>query len=115
MLVTQEIQTTVATLVERGAVAESEIVAVLQEILPPQLQQLIPEEMKAVAVQRPEVVQQQAQEAEYEEPPLSAEQLKNSQTGELQSMLQAHCKDYSHVVSTRLKLRCIGATVELSC
>lgn len=70
-----------AALVERGAVAESEIVAVLQEILPPQLQELIPAEMKAVAVQRPEVVQQQAQEAAYEEPPLSAEQLSISQSG----------------------------------
>ena len=70
-----------AALVERGVVAESEIVAILQQILPEQLQQLIPADMKAVAVQRPEVVQQQAQEAAYEEPPLSAEQLLISQSG----------------------------------
>ena len=61
--------------------AESEIVAVLQQVLPEQLQQLIPAEMKAAAVQRPEVVQQQAQEAAYEEPPLSAEQLSIGQSG----------------------------------
>ena len=77
----QEVQTTVATLVERGVLAESEIVAMLQQILPEQLQQLIPEQLKNVAPQAPAVVQQQAQENLYEEPPLSAEQLTMSQTG----------------------------------
>lgn len=77
----QELQTTVASLVERGVLAESEIVAVLKQVLPEQLQQLIPEQLGNIVPQSPAVVQQQAQENVYEEPPLSAEQLSLSQTG----------------------------------
>ena len=61
--------------------AESEIVASLQQVLPEQFQQLIPSELRNVTPQSPAVAQQQAQEAFYEEPPLSAEQLSISQSG----------------------------------
>lgn len=77
----QEIEATVAALVERGVVAESEIVASLQAVLPEQFQQLIPSELRNVVPQSPATVQQQAQEGFYEEPPLSAEQLLISQSG----------------------------------
>ena len=77
----QEIETSLATLVERGVVAESEIVASLKQVLPEQFQQLIPKEIRNVTPQSPVVTQQQAQEAYYEEPPMSAEQLSASQSG----------------------------------
>ncbi len=67
--------------------AESEIVASLQQVLPEQFQQLIPSELRNVAPQSPAVAQQQAQEAFYEEPPLSAEQLSICQSG---TQLQQH-------------------------
>ena len=82
----QEIEATVAALVERGVVAESEIVASLQAVLPEQFQQLIPSELRNVVPQSPATVQQQAQEGFYEEPPLSAEQLSVSQSG------KCHCQ-----------------------
>ena len=63
-------------------VAESEIVAALQAVLPEQFQQLIPSELRNVVPQSPATVQQQAQEGFYEEPPLSAEQLSISQSGQ---------------------------------
>ena len=84
----QEVEATIANLVERGVMAESEIVASLQQVLPEQFQQLIPSELRNVAPQSPAVAQQQAQEAFYEEPPLSAEQLSISQSG---MQLQQHC------------------------
>lgn len=77
----QEVEATVAALVERGVVAESEIVASLKVILPEQFQQLIPSELRNVVPQSPVITQQQAQEAFYEEPPLSAEQLSIGQSG----------------------------------
>ena len=77
----QEIEATVASLVERGVVAESGIVASLQQVLPEQFQQLIPSELRNVTPQSPAVTPQQAQEAFYEEPPLSAEQMSISQSG----------------------------------
>ncbi len=67
--------------------AESEIVASLQQVLPEQFQQLIPSELRNVTPQSPAVAQQQAQEAFYEEPPLYAEQLSISQSG---MQLQQH-------------------------
>lgn len=88
----QEIEATVASLVERGVIAESEIVASLQQVLPEQFQQLIPSELRSVAPQSPTVTQQQAQEAFYEEPPLSAEQMSISQSGmHAFRRLNAHC------------------------
>lgn len=81
MVTLQEIEASVAALVERGVVAESEIVASLQAVLPEQFQQLIPSELRNVVPQSPATVQQQAQEGFYEEPPLSAEQLVISQSG----------------------------------
>ena len=81
MVTLQEIEASVAALVERGVVAESEIVASLQAVLPEQFQQLIPSELRIVVPQSPATVQQQAQEGFYEEPPLSAEQLSISQSG----------------------------------
>lgn len=73
-------------------VAESEIVASLQQVLPEQFQQLIPSELRSVTPQSPAVTQQQAQEAFYEEPPLSAEQLSISQSGmHAFRRLSAHC------------------------
>ena len=77
----QEIEINLATLVERGVVAESEIFASLRQVLPEQFQQLIPNEIRNAAPQSPAVTQQQAQEAFYEEPRLSAEQLSISQSG----------------------------------
>lgn len=77
----QELEASVTALVERGVVAESEIVASLQAVLPEQFQQLIPSELRNVVIQSPATVQQQAQEGFYEEPPLSAEQLSISQSG----------------------------------
>lgn len=81
-VIAKEIEATVASLVERGVVAESEIVASLQQVLPEQFQQLIPSELRNVTPQSPAVTQQQAQEAFYEEPPLSAEQMSISQSAE---------------------------------
>lgn len=83
----QELEASVATLVERGVVAESEIVAALQAVLPEQFQQLIPSELRNVVPQSPATVQQQAQEGFYEEPPLSAEQLSISQSGKYRFFL----------------------------
>ena len=89
----QEIEAIVASLVERGVVAESEIVAALQAVLPEQFQQLVPRELRNVVPQSPATVQQQAQEGFYEEPPLSAEQLSISQSGK--SQLHHSCSKLS--------------------
>ena len=88
--VLQEFETSLAGLVERGVVAESEIVASLKQVLPEQFQTLIPQEIRNAAPQSPAVTQQQAQEAFYEEPPLSAEQLSISQSG-VQLFSRAAC------------------------
>ncbi len=78
--------------------AESEIVASLQQVLPEQFQQLIPSELRNVAPQSPAVAQQQAQEAFYEEPPLSAEQLSISQSG-----MQLHLQVLQYILERRQK------------
>lgn len=88
-ILAQEFETSLAGLVERGVVAESEIVASLKQVLPEQFQTLIPQEIRNAAPQSPAVTQQQAQEAFYEEPPLSAEQLSISQSAEELSELKA--------------------------
>ena len=111
----QEIEATIASLVERGVMAESEIVAALQAVLPEQFQQLIPSELRNVAPQSPAIVQQQAQESVYEEPPLSAEQLSISQSGTyflLMPPTDIHCVDTLVIdvaislLDTQCQLRC---------
>ncbi|DBA93499.1 TPA: hypothetical protein ACH3X3_013598 [Trebouxia sp. C0006] len=104
----QEVEATIASLVERGVMAESEIVASLQQVLPEQFQQLIPSELRNVAPQSPAVAQQQAQEAFYEEPPLSAEQLSICQSAEELAELQ------TAVSGVREALSDLRANVELS-